>query len=183
MTRNSIWSLGYLPTKLHNSIFAYNQTFPCVTGSFQIFASFSWISSQIAAMPCFIWKQLVYLWSPTPQGFGVCIPCMAIHRGWGDYTTVYVWNKVWDSRNVCATFHPNALCQSAFTQLLNNTCMIRGKSLQCIKYIEFFTLDGGGNTAGIEKTWWPTFFRAHSCCFFFLSTLSLPLETLLPLYF
>lgn len=71
-----------------------------------------------------------------------------------------------DSRSICAKFHSNALCQSAFTQLLNNACMIRGKSHQCIKYIKYFTLAGDGNTALIEKTWWPTFFRAHSCCFF-----------------
>jgi len=32
-----------------------------------------------------------------------------------------------DSRSVCAKFHTNALCLSAFTQILNNTCMTRGK--------------------------------------------------------
>lgn len=92
MTRNSSWDLGYLPAKLHNPIFAYNQTFPCVTGSFQIFAGFCWISSQIAVMPCFAWEQLVFLWSPS-QCFSVCIPCMAILGGWGDYTSVYIWTE------------------------------------------------------------------------------------------
>lgn len=57
-----------------------------------------------------------------------------------------------DSRSVCAKFHSNALFQSAFTQLLNNACMIRGKPHQCIKYIKYFAVDGDGNTAGIEKT-------------------------------
>lgn len=32
-----------------------------------------------------------------------------------------------DGRSMCAKFHTNALCLSAFTQLLNNTCMIREK--------------------------------------------------------
>lgn len=100
------------------------------------------------------------------------------------YHCVCLKQSLRDGRSVCAAFHSNALCQSAFTQLLNNTCMIREKSHQCIKYIKYFTLDGDGNSARIEKKWWPTFFRAHSCCFFFLSTLSLcfPLETLPPLY-
>lgn len=32
-----------------------------------------------------------------------------------------------DSRSVCAKFHASALCLSAFTQLLNNACVVRGK--------------------------------------------------------
>lgn len=32
-----------------------------------------------------------------------------------------------DSRSVCARFHANAFCLSAFTLLLNNTCVISGK--------------------------------------------------------
>lgn len=129
--------------------------------------AFSGISSQIAVVPCFIWKQLVYLWSSYSPEFW-CVYSMygnTQRMGRLDHC-VCLKQSLRDSRSVCARFHSNALCQSAFTQLLNNTCMIRGKSHQCIKYIKYFTLDGDGNTACIEKNMMTYFLQSSQLLFF-----------------
>lgn len=71
-----------------------------------------------------------------------------------------------DSRSVCAKFHTNVLCLSAFTQLLNNTCMIRGKLTPMHKIYKILYSGWLWEYCSHIKNMMTYFFQSSKSCFF-----------------